>query len=221
MTRKNRPPFFINSYHAVILLLWKLLFRVLNRVEIRGEENIPRRGERGVVLLYRHVSAIDPFLVASVAMPLYSPVWWRAPAKEELYRVPLVREIISSWGAFPVRRGKGDFKAIRKMAALLADSVLVIAPEGRRGPPDRPLPGRPGVGKILYDARARKVIPVAILGMERILPKGSIIPRVGRKTTIIFGSPVDIAAYYELPNSAETSQKIVDRVMEEMNRLLV
>ncbi len=221
MTRKKRPPFFINSYHALILILWKFLFRILNRVEILGAENIPKRGERGVALLYRHVSAIDPFLVAAVAMPLYSPVWWRAPAKEELYRIPVVREIINSWGAFPIKRGKRDLESIRKMAAMLAESVLLIAPEGRRGPPEQTLPGRRGVGKILYDARPSKVIAVAIRGMERILPKGSIIPRIGRKTTIIFSPPIDLTQYYRLPDSVETSQKIVDRVMDEMNRLLV
>src|SRR5437870_9867048 len=100
------PGFLLSLWHAVGLAFWQILFRVLNRVEVVHPENIPRPGETGVVLFYNHRSAVDPFLVAATAMPYFSPVWWRAPAKEQLHRIPIVKQILESWGSFPVHRGK-------------------------------------------------------------------------------------------------------------------
>src|SRR5215831_10798719 len=88
------PGFLLNLWHAIGLSFWRILFRVLNRAEIIHPENIPHSDETGIVLLYNHRSAIDPFLVAATAMPYFSPVWWRAPAKEQLHRLPLIKQIL-------------------------------------------------------------------------------------------------------------------------------
>ncbi len=213
------PGFLLNLWHLLGLSLWHFIFKWVNRVDVFGEENIPKRGEEGVMLLYNHISAIDPFLVGATSMPFFSPVWWRAPAKEELFDIPIVRHVLASWGAFPVRRGKRDLVSMQKMVEMLSHSVVVIAPEGRRsfeGPLQR---GRPGVGKILYDARPRKVIPVRVRGVDRILPVGKILPRIGKKVTITYGPPIDLSPYYSSPDSVETSQRIVDTIMEEIAKL--
>jgi len=213
------PGFFINLWHLLGLSFWHFIFKWLNRVEVFGKENIPRRGEEGVMLLYNHISAIDPFLVGATAMPFFSPVWWRAPAKEELFDIPIIRNILASWGAFPVRRGKRDLEAIRKMVEMLSHSVVVIAPEGRRSHDGQLQQGRAGVGKIIYDARPRKVIPVRLRGVDAILPIGTIFPRVGKRVTITYGAPIDLSDLYRLPDSVETSRQIVGRVMQEIAKL--
>lgn len=208
----------MNIWHAVGLSFWHFIFKLLNRVEVIGAEHIPKREERGVMLLYNHLSAIDPFLVAATSMPFFSPVSWRAPAKEELFNIPIIRNILETWGGFPVQRGKRDLKSIERMVAMLSDSVVVIAPEGKRS--DGPLlPGKAGVGKIIYDARPRKIIPVRLRGVERILAKGRLLPRVGKTTTITYGAPLDLSSYYLLPDSLETSQKIVAAVMDAISKL--
>ena len=214
------PGLLLNLWHAVGLVFWQTLFRVLNRVEVIHPDNIPRPGEAGVVLLYNHRSAIDPFLVAATAMPYFSPIWWRAPAKDQLHRITIIKQILESWGSFPVHRRKRDFEAMANMVEMLKSSVLVIAPEGRRSTDGQLLPGRPGVGKVIYDARPNKVIPVALRGVEQILPKGRIIPRIGKKTTVIYGRPLDLAKYYQQESSATLSQQIVDEVMDALDELL-
>ncbi len=216
---KKDPGFLIHCWHAIGLAFWWIIFKGLNRVEVIGTENIPQKGERGVMLLYNHISAIDPFLVGVTAYPFFSPIWWRAPAKEELFDFPIVRNIIASWGAFPVRRGKRDLKAIQKMVELLNSSVVLIAPEGTRSTTGELQRGKAGVGKIIYDARPKKVIPVRVRGVDQVLPKGSILPRIGKKTTITFGAPIDMTSYYPLPESVETSRKIVDAVMDAIGKL--
>ncbi|MEK7286690.1 MAG: lysophospholipid acyltransferase family protein [Nitrospirota bacterium] len=215
----NGPGLITHCWHAIGLSFWWTIFKVFNRVEVFGAENIPKKGEPGVMLLYNHISAIDPFLVAVTAMPFFSPIWWRAPAKAELFDVPIVRNIIASWGAFPVHRGKGDLKAIEKMAKLLQSSVVLIAPEGTRSTTGELLKGKSGVGKIIYDGRPNKVIPVRVRGVDLVLPKGAIMPRVGKKTQIHFGEPMLMDSFYALPESLETSRKIVDAVMEALGKL--
>lgn len=216
---KRGPGFITNLWHLLGLAFWHFIFKWLNRVEVFGEEHLPKRGEEGVMLLYNHISAIDPFLVGATAMPFFSPVWWRAPAKEELFKIPIIRAIIASWGAFPVQRGKRDLESIRKMVEMLSHSVVVIAPEGRRSADGALQKGRAGVGKILYDAHPRKVIPVRVRGVNGVLPIGKVLPRIGKRTTITYGAPIDLSRYYEMPDSAETSQQIVDRVMAEIAKL--
>jgi 1-acyl-sn-glycerol-3-phosphate acyltransferase len=213
------PGWWANGWHAIGLLFWTVIFKLLNRVEVRGQEHIPARGERSVFILANHVSAIDPFLIGVTAMPFFSPVWWRAMAKSELFDVPLVGTILRSWGALPVKRGQRDFKALEQVAENLRHDVIVAFPEGTRSTDGQLLPGRPGIGKLIYDARPRKIIPAAIAGTEAILPKDRILPRWGRTAVIAYGRPIDVSRYYPLPDSAETSQHIVDEVMCEIARL--
>jgi 1-acyl-sn-glycerol-3-phosphate acyltransferase len=216
---KQRPGLWTNIWHAIGLSFWYLIIKGMNRVEVRGGENIPERGERGIMLVYNHISAIDPFVIAVTSMPFFSSVPWRAPAKEELFNIPVVRNIITTWGGFPVKRGKRDLEAINKMAAMLQDSVVVIAPEGTRSTDGALRRGRAGVGKVIYDARPRKVIPVKVQGADAVLPKGRILPHVRKKIMITYGPAVDLDSYYHLPESVETSQQIVDVVMEKISRL--
>ncbi|HET6465344.1 MAG TPA: lysophospholipid acyltransferase family protein [Nitrospiria bacterium] len=206
-------------WHGVGLLFWVIVLRFLNRVRVKNSENIPKRGEHGILICSNHISALDPFVIAVTAMPFFSPVWWRAPAKEELFRWPLVRTIIGTWGGFPVRRGKRDFEAIEMMTRLLPMSVIVIFPEGKRSMDGRLQPGKAGVGKIVYDAKPAKVIPVMIEGSDRLLPKGRILPRLFQTVSITYGPPLDLSRYLSAENSVESSQQIVDVIMRAIERL--
>lgn len=219
MPPTDGPGFFRNIWHAIGLLFWYFIFKVLNRVKIIGQENIPQRGERGALILGNHVSAIDPFAIAVTAMPFFSPVWWRAPAKAELFRIPVIRNILSTWGAIPVLRGQRDLEAISRMVALLPGSVIVAFPEGRRSTDGQLLPGRPGMGKVIHDARPKKVIPVYIKGTDTLLPKGKALPRLFKTVTIHYGKPLDLSHYYLQPESIIVSQQIVDEVMGAIARL--
>lgn len=208
-----------NLWHAVGLLWWYLLLKGLNRVRVRNPENIPKRGEYGVLICSNHISALDPFVIGVTAMPFFSPVWWRAPAKEELFRIPVLRSILRSWGAFPVRRGQRDVEAMEAMTQLLPSSVIVIFPEGRRSPDGRLLPGKAGVGKIIYDSRPAKVIPVFIEGSDRLLPRGRILPRIYQTIRITYGPPIDLSRFFSLENSQALSQQIVNQVMQAIGQL--
>jgi 1-acyl-sn-glycerol-3-phosphate acyltransferase len=52
-----------------------------------------------------------------------------APAKEELFVKPFQRLIYSSWGAFPVKRGR-DVRAGKVLYDLLKKQKVMLFPEG-------------------------------------------------------------------------------------------
>jgi 1-acyl-sn-glycerol-3-phosphate acyltransferase len=215
----NKPGFFTQCWCGVGLGFWNIVFKRLNKVEILGAENRPYYGEGSVLLLSNHISAIDPFLIAVTSYDYFSPVRWRAPAKEELFRYPIVRNIIAAWGAFPVKRGKGDYEAMNEMVKMLKVSVMVIFPEGTRSRDGILLRGKAGVGKIIWEARPSKIIPVVVEGTNWILPKGRVIPLVGKRTRICYGKPIDFSPYDPVNPTIEASQMMVDHVMNRLKRM--
>jgi 1-acyl-sn-glycerol-3-phosphate acyltransferase len=215
----NAPGFLSKCWYGIGLGFWIIIFKIFNKVEVLGAENRPRQGEGSLLLLSNHISAIDPFLIAVTSYPFFSPVRWRAPAKEELFRYPVIRNIIAAWGAFPVRRGKGDYEAMNQMVRMLKDSVVVIFPEGTRSRDGLLLKGRPGVGKIIWEARPSRIIPVVVEGNNWILPKGRIFPAVGKKTRIYYGKPMDFSSYYQHEPTLEITQKMVDEVIATLKKM--
>ncbi len=73
--------------------------------------------------------------------------------------------------------------------------------------------GRPGAGFVIMGTQPR-VIPVAIDGMQDVLPIGSSWPRLFKRIYVSYGAPVDYSDLLEGDRSRETAQAIVDRAMD-------
>jgi 1-acyl-sn-glycerol-3-phosphate acyltransferase len=183
----------------------------LNRFIVKGAENIPASG--GVLLAANHISAFETMLIPSavICRHRFQMVW--APAKEELFAKPLSRLIFSSWGAFPVKRGR-DVKANRVIENLLKNQKVMLFPEGTRHRDGRLGKGNRGVGKIILETRP-VIIPTALAGLNRWKFIG-----FGQSACVVFGKPLDVSDLYQLPNSKETHQLIVERVMDAIAELL-
>jgi 1-acyl-sn-glycerol-3-phosphate acyltransferase len=184
---------------------------LLNRFRWKGGEHIPASG--GVLFASNHISAFETiFLPWAVIWHTPFQMLW-APAKEELFARPFQRLIYSSWGAFPVRRGR-DVKASRVINGLLADQKVMLFPEGTRHRDGRLGKGNRGVGKIVYDTRPT-VIPTALVGLNRWR-----FPRLGQQGSVVFGPPLDLGDLYALDDCRETHQLIADRIMAAIAELL-
>ncbi|ETX02540.1 MAG: hypothetical protein ETSY1_03230 [Candidatus Entotheonella factor] len=181
------------------------------RVRIEGEEHIPLKG--GVLLASNHISMLDTLLIPYAVMETRGMqiVW--SPAKEELFRVPVIGRILLSWGSFPVRRGRGDLRSMRLIMTLMRDHRVMLFPEGTRSPDGRLQKGQRAVGKFIHHARP-VVIPTAVSGTNRILPKGALLPSFRRPISVRFGPPLDLQPYYDQPDSKQTSEAIVQEVMQ-------
>lgn len=184
---------------------------LLNNLQVSGADNIPHAG--GVLIASNHISAFETiFLPWAVIRRFPLQMLW-APAKEELFRNTLMRWLYSSWGAFPVNRGR-DVRAARRINDLLCSEKVMIYPEGTRHKDGVLGKGNRGVGKIIYDARP-VVIPAALSGLNQWK-----FPRCGQAGAICFGTPLDFSDLFLLEDNKVTHQLIVDRVMDAIASLL-
>ena len=188
----------------------RLFFRLRCHVRIEGSEHIPAQG--GVVLVSNHISAFDTILIpySVIATQGLQIVW--APAKAELFSPRLLGGVLTSFGVFPVRRGQHDRQAMRRMIAHMRTGKMMLFPEGTRSPDGRLQAGKRTVGKLIYAARP-VVIPVAIMGTERILPQVWRLFQGRIPVTIRYGKPLALQHYYALPDTKETAVAIVQEVM--------
>ena len=147
----------------------------LNRLKVTGVEHVPPGG--GVLLAANHVSIFDTLLIpwVNIAKVRLEVVW--APAKAELFDIPVINHMIASWGAFPVQRGGRDVRAMRRLVELMRCEKVMLFPEGTRSVDGWLGRGNRVVGKLIYLARPI-VIPTAILGTDRLLAKGRLLPRL-------------------------------------------
>jgi 1-acyl-sn-glycerol-3-phosphate acyltransferase len=201
--------------NCCVMVFWVYFF-VLNRTRIIGRHNVGN--EKNTLLLSNHQSMIDSFLVG---MGAYFPqaIWkphlmpWNPAAEENFFKTPLLAWLADNWKCIPVRRGRRDFHAVHRMSQVLPKGVIVLFPEGTRTRDGSVLPGRPGVGLVALATRPR-VIPVAIEGMNRVLPVGTVLPRIFQRISVYYGPPVDCADLYAMPRNRETTQLLVERATE-------
>lgn len=124
------------------------------------------------MVVSNHASDFDPPIVSSCVR---RPVAFMA--KEELFRVPVLKQAIELYGAYPVKRGAADRSAIRSAVNCLADGWAVgIFLQGTRTP-DARIP-EPKLGAALIAAKAQvPLLPVSLWGTQAIFSPGSSLPR--------------------------------------------
>jgi 1-acyl-sn-glycerol-3-phosphate acyltransferase len=176
----------------------------LNRFTTHGMENIPRQG--GVLIASNHISGHETVFLPWVVLRAFPLQMLWAPAKEELFRNPLMGAIFKSWGAFPVRRGR-DLKAGKHLGQLLETQKVMLFPEGTRHKDGQLGKGNRGVGKLIYDHRP-VVIPTALTGLNHWK-----VPGIGQRAEAHFGEPLNFDDLFLLEDCKETHIAIVERVM--------
>ena len=191
--------------------IFDVFFRLVNRSRAIGIENLPRNG--GVMIASNHVSGVDTVLIPLYAIMRFSFMPFMAPAKEELFRAPVIKWLIWLWGAFPVKRRARDYEAMKKIAYCCRKYQVMIFPEGTRSKTGELLRGRAGVGWIVYASRPT-VIPTLVINTDRFFWPGKPRPWFGIPYYIVFGEPLNLSRFYEMPDCKETSQAIADEIMK-------
>ena len=150
--------------YSISRLLLRLVLRTVFGFRVEGREHEPAAGP--VIVVSNHLSDLDPLVVGSA---LRRRVMFMA--KHELFRVPGVRWWIAACGAFPVRRGAPDRRALRTALEILnGGGVLVMFPEGTRGR-DRALRDPEPGAALLAQRTGAALLPVAVLGTDVVLPR--------------------------------------------------
>ncbi|MBW8056609.1 MAG: lysophospholipid acyltransferase family protein [candidate division NC10 bacterium] len=153
------------------------------RFRVVGREEIPTT--EGVILAANHVSYVDPLFIGAAIVERQL----HFIAKADLFRFPLFGALLRWLHVVPVRKGQGDYAAIRQSLRLLKKGeILVLFPEGTRGDGVTLQKAEEGIG-LLAARSGCPVVPVYVEGTGKVLPRGKRIPRV-HPVTIYFGHPL-------------------------------
>lgn len=178
----------------------KIVLSPLYRVKTIGKENFPKDG--GVLICSNHIDNLDPPIVGMTC-----PRDIHFMAKEEAFRVPVLKGILPKVNAFPVKRGMSDREALRTGLSLLKEGkVLGLFPEGTRSKTGELGEGMAGAGFFALRSGA-KVVPCAIIGPYKAF----------RRLKVIYGNPIDFTEYREKKINADEATKII---MDEIRALI-
>lgn len=201
-------------------LLW-IFFRVFNRTTVIGREHT-RVIPSNTLLVSNHQSMIDSFLIGVLAFYPRSWLWphllpWNPAAYENFFRPWWLGILANLWKCIPVREGRRDLVALKRMMEVMPRGVMTLFPEGTRTRTGEVGSARGGAGMLVLMMRST-VMPVAIDGMQDVLPIGKRFPRIGKRIYIAFGAPVQYDDLMD-PRSKENAQAVVDRVMDQVRIL--
>ncbi len=155
------------------LFKWSVItpmFYFYFRGRIEGLENVPKQGP--FIAVSNHASDFDPPLLAS---SLGRPVAFMA--KEELFNVPILKQGIQLYGAYPVRRGTGDRQALKAAMSFLEQGWGAgLFLDGTRTADG--LVQDPKAGAAWIAAKMQvPLIPVCLWGTQAITEKGKVRPQ--------------------------------------------
>ena len=102
------------------------------------------------------------------------------------------------------------------LAILERDEAFAIYPEGTRSRDGRIYKGRTGAAWLAMSSSSL-IVPVALIGTEKLQPVGSSIPRLHR-VSVEFGRPID-ASEYGQATSARARRKLTDVLMDDIQRM--
>jgi 1-acyl-sn-glycerol-3-phosphate acyltransferase len=191
---------------------------LIARTKVTGAENVPSSG--GGILASNHLSVLDSFYLP---LMLERPVTFAA--KSEYFTGTRPGERIA--GAYmratkQLSVDRTGARAAQEMleAALelvMGGALFGIYPEGTRSPDGRLYRGRTGIGWLALHSGA-PVIPVAMVGTDRLLPPGRKVPRPGR-IQIRIGKPLLFEELRDQPAGARQRRVVTDQVIEAIKGL--
>jgi 1-acyl-sn-glycerol-3-phosphate acyltransferase len=191
---------------------------LLFRPWVKGMNNVPETGP--AVLVSNHLSFSD-----SIFLPLAVPRPVSFLAKSEYFtgkglKGKLTAAFFRLTNQLPMDRSGGAASASSLSAGvdvLENGGLLGIYPEGTRSPDGRLYRGKTGVAKLVLKTGV-PVIPVAMIGTDKVQPIGRKIPNI-RRIGIIVGEPLDFSRYAGMENDRFIQRSVTDEIMYELMRL--
>lgn len=205
--------FYVIARFVIRPLLWVLL-----RPRVSGRENVPSTGP--VIIASNHLSFID-----SLVIPTLAPRRVRLLAKAEYFTGTgisgwFTRTVFTALGAYPVEREThraAQAALDTALKVLEADEAFGLYPEGTRSKDGRLARGKTGVAWLALTADC-PVVPVAVLGTDRVQPVDARWPRPAR-VSVIFGEPLTFPEHRGLAGKGRARREVTDAIMEQIAAL--
>ncbi|HEX6858315.1 MAG TPA: lysophospholipid acyltransferase family protein [Streptosporangiaceae bacterium] len=191
---------------------------VLWRPEVTGLENIPETG--GALLASNHLSILD-----SIFLPLMVTRPVTFAAKSEYFTGTRLVDRVTAMYMRATNQLSVDRAGARAAQAMLeaalervnGGALFGIYPEGTRSPDGRLYRGRTGIGWLALHSGV-PVIPVAMIGTDRVLPPGRTVPKL-RRIQVKIGSPLTFDALRAEGTGGRQRRAVTDTVMEAIGKL--
>jgi 1-acyl-sn-glycerol-3-phosphate acyltransferase len=194
------------------------ILHAIFRPWVRGEEHVPETG--GAILASNHLSFSD-----SIFLPLVLKRRVTFLAKSDYFtgrglKGRLTAGFFKGLGQLPVDRSGGQTSEAALQTGLKVlrrGDLLGIYPEGTRSPDGRLYRGKTGVARLALEAGV-PVLPVAMIGTDKVQPIGRKVPRIGR-VGVVIGTPLDFSRYDGMQDDRFVLRSITDEIVYELMEL--
>ncbi len=208
--------------------LCRTAFKAMDlRIDLKGEEHVPRRG--GAVLVSNHVSYLDFVFCGYAARPAKRFV--RFMTKESVFRHRVSGPLLRAMKHIPVDRAQGATAFSHALRALRSGEVVGVFPEATISQSFTLKSFKSGAARLAQQAGV-PLLPMAVWGTQRIWTKGRprdfgrnhlpITLRLGAPVPTGDGVPDDLPAPYGADGGEEheDAEKLTERLKTRVQDLL-
>ncbi len=197
-------------------LAW-LVMKTYFRLEVQGQENLPRDGV--FLLTPNHVSVLDPIALFAATPPRVLRDTYFAGWTGMVFKNAFMRFGGRVGKTVPIDPERAAASSLALGAMVLKQgNNLIWFPEGERSASGALQSFKPGVGMLLKHQPVQ-VVPIAIIGAEAAMPVGRRLP-LPRPIKVIFGQPVSTAELVD-PDSEEPAQDQIRQGLHERVKQLL
>jgi len=196
---------------SILCGIFRLLFRLLTRVEVVGTENLPLEG--GYILAANHLSIIEvPLVYCLIKREDVTGLVAKKHQKNFFFRW-----LVDSMGGIWLNREEADTHALRSASTHLhRGGILGISPEGTRSHTGGLIPAKTGVAYLADWAQA-PLIPAAVTGTWKAFAKIALLRRP--RITVRFGTPFTLPPL-DRRDRATSLRHNTDEIMSRIAALL-
>ena len=199
-----------NFYRFAQYVSW-FYFKAFHRLEVHGIKNVPQTGS--FILASNHSSFFDP-----PALGCRLPRNLHYFARDSLFFWPL-GVLISNLNSIPVNRSQLDIATLKRVLKVLkGGDPLLLFPEGTRSADGNLGEGKKGIGLLLAKSQV-DVLPARVTGGNKVLGKGMLFPRIGRKLVVEYGTLLKIDTLDPGKSDTNRYEIIANKVLAEINRI--
>ena len=186
-------------------------FKAFHRLEVHGIKNVPQSGS--FILASNHSSYFDP-----PALGCRLPRNLHYFARDSLFFWPLGL-LIRNLNSIPVNRSQLDIATLKRVLKVLkGGDPLLLFPEGTRSADGNLGEGKKGIGLLLAKSQV-DVLPARVTGGNKVLGKGMLFPRIGRKLVVEYGTLLKIDTLDPGKSDTNRYEIIANKVLAEITRI--
>ena len=192
------------TYQFISKIIVFPIFKFLFRGELDGSNNIPVKNS--FIIVSNHGSLLDPPFLGHALGRKVSFM-----AKQELFNIPVLSQIIKACGAYPVKRGLADKNSIVLASKKLFNNEIIgIFIDGTRQKDG--FVNKPKNGAALIASKTKKILlPVAIVNSHRLVRFKFFFPFFN-KVIIRIGKPINYPLSASKNDITETTKKLKNAI---------